>query len=190
MKAKITLIILFLSFFLNNSFSNDTIRYELLKLEKIQVDTLIKNDAENFVGCVNLQFRKGVDTLINFSFISIMGYKNPRVIYYWIKQKSRANFTLTIGLHYKLQLIPQCKEDLDEDNFYSKYSDFTKDNCYLSRIFNVENYQNNFDVKLSNYGHINSKVYKVFRFYPTFANEIKDSGYRLDFIPIDLRIKK
>ena len=190
MKAKTSLIILLLGLFFNNSFANDTIRYELLKLEKIQVDTLIKFDAESFVGCVNLQFRKGVDSLINFSFISLMGRKNPAVIYYWSREINKANFTLTKGLHYKLQLIPLCKDELEEECFYFRFSIFTENNCYIKKIYDSEKSHTEYSTKLFHYAHMNSRVYKVFQFYPTIANEMKDSGLRLDFIPINLKIKK
>src|SRR5574344_2134538 len=100
MKVKTVLVLFLFILTLNKCFADDTIRYELIKLEKIKVDTLIKLDLNNYVGCANLQFKKGADTLINFSFVQVMGYKNPSVIYYWTKQTSTANFTLAKGMHY------------------------------------------------------------------------------------------
>ncbi|MBN1463198.1 MAG: hypothetical protein JXQ69_07115 [Paludibacteraceae bacterium] len=192
MREKIIIIVLLSFFFTTHSFANDTLRYELLKLEKITVDTLIRLDMNNYVGCANLQFKKGADTLINFSFVQVMGYKNPSVIYYWTKQTSTANFTLAKGMHYKLLVVSVCRNELENDCFYAKYSDFADDNCYLKNHFSLEKYLyigKEYQPTLDHYAHFNSRVYKVCRFNPVFAEEIKNSGYNLDFIPINLRKK-
>lgn len=189
MKAKIAIILLLISFTFNKSFGADTLRYELLKLETISVDTFIRLDMDSYVGCVNVRFRQGKDTIVNFSFINTMTFISPNVTYYWTKQTTKANFTLTKGLHYKLLLLPHCKNELDKDCFYFKYSSFTEDNCFLSKVFNMDLYLyqgDDYDTRLFHYGHMDGKVYEVCRFYPTFAKDIKDSGYKLDFIPIKL----
>ncbi len=192
MKAKTVLLLFLFILTLNNCFAADTIRYELIKLENITVDTLIKLDMNNYVGCANLQFKKGSDTVVNVSFVQVMGYKNPSVIYYWTKQTSTANFTLAKGVHYKLLVVPMCRNELENDCFYAKYSDFTDDGCFLKTHFSLEKYLyigEEYQPRLDHYAHISSKVYKVCRFNPVFAEEIKNSGYTLDFIPINLRKK-
>lgn len=189
MKAKIAIILLLLSFTLTKSVAADTLRFELLKLEEINVDTFIRLDINSYVGCVNVRFRQGKDTIVYFSFINTMAYINPNVTYYWTKQTTRANFTLTKGMHYKLLLLPLCKKELDKDCFYVKYATFNDDNCSLSKVFNMDTYLyigGEYNPKLYHYGHIDGKIYEVCRFYPTFGNEIKNSGYKLDFIPIKL----
>jgi len=185
MNARFAIIILLLSFSISNIYSNDTIRYELLKLEKIQVDTLVVLDVNRYVGCVNLQFKKGADTIVNFSFINLLVNKNPYISYNWTQQSSIANFTLKNGMNYKLQLIPLCEDQLDKGSFYAKYADFTDDKCFLKSFFNHEKYKSNFNPPLTHLAHDKSRVFKVIWFHPTYT-DIANSGYKMDFIPIKL----
>ncbi len=191
MKYKLTITTIALILSLSNLFSNDTIRYEWLKLEKIQVDTLIKIDTDNFIGCVNMQFSKGSDTIVNCGYVSLMAINNSAVKYYWTRKPSSLNFTLTKGLDYKIQLTAVCKKELHKSSFYMNYSSFAKDSCSLEKVFNKEIYQDKYEGKLLHYFHMNKQVYKVELFHPNMAStEIKKSGYNLDFIPVNLKSNK
>ncbi len=188
MPIKKHLLLVFLSVFTCSGFSQDTIRFELVTLENIRIDTLVRLDHKSFLGSANLQFRKGADSLIHLGFVQLMGTQNSSVMYYWTKQSSPANFTLTKGLMYKIQLIPLCKSELDSDCFYAKYSIFKGNNCVLNKLFNNESFSHDGDYsrKLFHYMHNQEEVFKVLYFYPSVSSETKKGPQTLNFIPIKL----
>lgn len=185
MRIKILIVCCLLCTAILKVHSNDTIRYELLKLEKIKVDTLLKTDNGYFIGCFNLFFRQAGDSLMSVSFISLNSMKNSAVVYSWDSKPSIQNFCLSKGAYYKLFLMEVCASELETDCFYKKYANFSYDKCSLSCIFSSAKYQNDFEFSKTHYVHKEALVYKVLGFSPT--NPSNESGEDpLKFLPINL----
>jgi hypothetical protein len=111
-----------------------------------------------------------------------MNKLNPGVTYSW----GDRYFTLTVGMYYKLLLLRVCQFQLEKDCFYNKYSELVEEGCVIKQLFNPTKYDYDFNPRNFHFADIDSYIYKVIRFHPTFVSEFKDSGYKLDFLPIKL----
>lgn len=187
MKAKVILCILFLSCISYQLWANDTIRYEALKLQKIKVDTLTFIETDKFLGCYNLTFISENNSEIKASFINIGSLKNKAAVYAWENKASAKNFTLELGLYYKMYLETVCWNDLEPDSYYFKNADFSYDKCSLSKVFNTSKYKNDFYITKTHYLHKEASVYKVLYFAQTSLSGGENSKGGVGFLPLKLK---
>lgn len=189
MKAKLLLGLLIFFGSCISAFSNDTLRYEILKLEKIKVDTLTLIETDKFLGCYNLSFIGENSQRVNASFINIGSLKNPAAVYAWENKASVKNFTLSTGLYYKMYLVETCLPQMESDSYYAKNSDFSYDKCSLSKVFNPSKYKNDFYITKTHYLHKEASVYKVLWFAPTQATQGPEAKGSMGFLPLNLKYK-
>lgn len=172
------------------AFAGDTLRVDLLKLEKIDIDTLSFVETDKFLGCYTLTFQKEQNKKIKVSFVNMGSLKSKAIIYAWENGNSSRNFSFGIGLYYKIGLVKNCLAELENDSYYYKNADFGQDGCTLIKAFNHTKYKNDFSIKKTHYLHLENSVYKVLWFSPTQVVNTVQPKANIGFLPLNLKYNK
>lgn len=190
MNIRFLFTIIVICFVATHAYAGDTLRFELLKLEKIEVDTLKIIESDKFLGCYTLTFQQGQNKKTRVSYINIGSLKSKAIVYPLEKGSSAKSFGFGIGLYYRLFLERVCHPDIETDNYYSKNADFGADNCSLTAVFSASKYTPGFSITKTHYLHIEASVFKVLWFAPTQVSNAVGAKANIGFLPVNIKYNK